>query len=171
MNIDTNVLIYALTQHSEYGKSALQLLEEGTGFLTSASIDEFLVVYTRLHLGPGKHFLAEKDIARNVAVEFLQTYIVNDNISCEDTSLIIYALDVYRFRRLDWVDSYLIARRILYNESFCSFDSDMLKVTNRILQLGGKIPIISGYACDIDVLPAHVVKDAGIGDKMNFVVD
>lgn len=92
---------------------------------------------------------------------------IDGYLSGDSEGVIDFALDVFQYRRLDWVDSYLIAREIVLHEPFTTFDFAMMKTAAAIKTHGNKIPVVSSYTLSVNDLPANVFIRAA--DRKDFV--
>lgn len=110
--------------------------------------------------------LLEKDTLRCAAVDSIRRLYDTGLLGGDNVSVIDYALSVFQYRRLDWVDSYIIARCILQQEPFATFDVAMMRTRSLLQQNGGRIPVISSYTLPLVDLPSYVFITAA--DQKNF---
>lgn len=153
MNTDTNPCWYIITNNASCCTAARAMLSGA--FACSGVLEELIY---RLYWAKitASTSLEERDRLRNSTVLSILDLYLDGHLSGDNADIVSFALDIFRYRRLDWVDSYLIARYILRRESFGTFDGAMTKTARIIKDAGGNIPVISGYTLSLDELPSHV---------------
>lgn len=153
MNTDTNPCWYIITNNASYCTAARAMLSGA--FACSGVLEELIYRLYWAQITESTP-LEERDRLRNSTVLSILNLYLDGHLGGDSDNLVPFALDLFRYRRLDWVDSYLIARYVLRGESFGTFDGTMTKTARIIKDAGGKIPVISGYTLSLDKLPSHV---------------
>ena len=165
MNADTNICWVLIIHYDGQYDAARSMLHDAV--LTSGVVEELLYRIYWEPLASSDRSLHTKDDLRDKAVKSIRGLYANHYLGGANKALIFFALDLFRYRRIDWVDAYLIARQVLLKETLVTFDSDMFKLGQVLKTTEGKIPVISGYTLPVDNLPGHVFVRAE--DKKAFM--
>lgn len=113
--IDANVILrYMLNDNKEMSAMAKSLIASGNAYTKPEVISE--VIYVLM----GVYKIGKSDV-RNFVYSLL------DDISCNDTSCILLAMDLFADFSLDFVDCLLIAYHKINHENIFSFDKKLNK--------------------------------------------
>lgn len=155
-NVDTNTCMYVIQEHPQFGAEARLDMAYGCK-LTSGVVGELLYsLYWGVVRDNGICDLESKDRQRRYAVDSIKNLHTKGLVSSEGIDELFLALDIFMYRRLDWVDSYLVARKLLYGEDIVTFDTGILKTVNEMHICNGKIPVVSSYTLPVSSLPMHM---------------
>lgn len=157
INIDTNVVARVLLNDPSAFADALGRTRTGTlrvEVLTEL-VHIMLPYYTDVYASQGYSSLEARDASRRDLDRDIRT-LCQGGMICEGTGVFVCAMQVFQYRRLDWVDSYLIARKMVLGEDYSSFDKKAMHDMDVILESGNRIPVISSYTQSLDDLPPRV---------------
>lgn len=113
--IDANVILrYMLNDNKEMSAMAKSLIASGNAYTKPEVISE--VIYVLM----GVYKIGKSDV-RNFVYSLL------DDISCNDASCILLAMDLFADFSLDFVDCLLIAYHKINHENIFSFDKKLNK--------------------------------------------
>lgn len=103
--VDTNVVIYLLTDHPEF-RERLRALRERLSDEDARLVVVPAVVAEVLHVLEGEYF----QMARRDAAGLLLRFCRAPEVECEDAQAVLRALMLHAERGLDFVDGYLAVR-------------------------------------------------------------
>lgn len=167
-NIDANLLIYLCDSASQFHTVAQRVALSGAIALGEVFAE---VVYT-LHGIAYRQFNVthsgreSDDLARFHTLRMLCSLIDNyPRLSC-DRFVLRYALQVYCYTGLDWVDAILISRALRVREEFESNDNWMREMYQKIVTHSGRIPLRRGWTLSTECLPETVYIEEANGDAV-----
>ncbi|MFG6329301.1 MAG: PIN domain-containing protein [Lachnospiraceae bacterium] len=113
--LDANVILrYLLNDHAEMSLKARDIISSGNTYTKPEVISEVIYVLEKVY-----HI--NKNGIRTAIHSLL------DDISCNEKSCILCAIDIYTSVSLDFVDCLLIAYHRINNENIFSFDKKLNK--------------------------------------------
>ena len=121
VNVDTNACIrYLLDDIPEQAERTEALIDEGSAYLTPEVLAECAFVLEKVY-----------EIGRQEMATGLRRLI--ELMGCDSKEVYLRAVSVFAGnRKLDMVDSFLIARKLVLGDDVLSFDKDMMKVLHRL---------------------------------------
>lgn len=155
-NVDTNTCLYAIENHPEFGADSRIRMAYGCKLIPDVVGELLYNLYWGVIKRDGITDLIEKDKQRQRAVAMIKSLYNDGLVVSEGIDVLFVALDIFMYRRIDWVDSYLVARKLLYSEDIVTYDVGVLKVLTEMGPNSGKIPVISSYTLPISSLPTHM---------------
>ncbi|MBX6377421.1 MAG: PIN domain-containing protein [Clostridia bacterium] len=103
--VDTNVVIYLLTDHPEF-RERLRVLRRRMSDEGARLVAVPAVVAEVLYVLEGEYFRMDRQDAASLLLRFCRA----PEVECEDGEAVLRALKLHGERRLDFVDGYLAAR-------------------------------------------------------------
>lgn len=158
-NCDSNILLRVLLRDNNQQVQAYKKITSEGNTIRSDVLCEVMNVAYRVYkmsegiAGPLSLHHKDKIRSRLVA-ELMALYTEGANF--QDSGVLVCALLIYKYRRLDWVDSWLLARKVVLGEGIVTYDEDLLRNADIMASNGNRIPVISSYTQPLDDMPPRV---------------
>ena len=115
--IDTNIILrYILNDHTELSKKSIKILENKNVCIKIEIIAEVVYILEKLYKIPRKEIVS--------ALQVLFSY---KNIEVIEKDVVLFALEIYKSKKIDLIDTILISYNKIRNFEILSFDKDILK--------------------------------------------
>lgn len=170
-NVDTNICLRIIHNTEGVAEIARNILEAEQCRFHSAVIEEILHELYWSHYRECADLRA-RDALRMKSVQLVKMFYTLGYVGGDNSLIICVALDFFMYCRLDWTDSYLLARALLKHESFTTLDQRLLKLYMEAVSLGNRVPVVSSYTLSLDSLPSHMCireKDRKSFEKLNLL--